>query len=113
MGHARHHVRRLTLFLTADGGAELLAGDDQLWASDSDEEFLEEFGTEILDENDVDAILEYLIETERLTEEEADRAEVRAEVLQPNLAAEEELEEDEAALEDDLREVDEDELEEE
>lgn len=102
MGHARLAVRKLRLHLTEEGGAELLAGTDQLWASDSDDEFLEEFGTEILDENDLDEILEYLVDSGHMTSEEADRTECTGEVLRENAADEEELEvEDSDADEDD------------
>lgn len=54
-------VRDLQLTLLAAGGAELVdvETDETLWASDSDADFAEEF-PEILDENDVEHLLDYL-----------------------------------------------------
>jgi len=68
--------RELELILNAHGGAELLdytAGDPPLtaWASDSDEDFKERF-PDFLHESDVAGVLDYLIEAEHITEDEAE-----------------------------------------
>lgn len=54
-------IRDLQLVLFEDGGAELVDVDtDQtLWASDSDEDFGEEF-PDLLEESDVEALQDYL-----------------------------------------------------
>lgn len=54
-----------------DGTAVLEEGDEQVWASDDDEDFQEEFGDDLLDEEDAATILTYLIEADYLTEHEA------------------------------------------
>ncbi len=72
----------LVLTLLAEGGANLTDGSRTMWASDSDEEFAEEFaGREMLDENDLAELLEYLVDTGVLSEEEADDCEVDIETL--------------------------------
>lgn len=73
-------MRDLQLTLLADGGAEVLDVDapadaEPLWASDSDEEFGEEF-PELLDENDVEHLLDYLEEHEVCTSRELEVMEV-------------------------------------
>ena len=75
-------VRTLELILTANGGAEVvdLDAEQQLWASDSDDTFREEF-PDFLDENDLEHVFDYLIEHDVLSEEEADEAEVSMESL--------------------------------
>jgi hypothetical protein len=75
-------VRALELILTANGGAELvdLDAQEQVWASDSDDDFREEF-PDFLDENDLEPVFDYLIGEELLTEDEADEAEVSMESL--------------------------------
>ncbi|MGH7144768.1 MAG: hypothetical protein ACREJ2_11670 [Planctomycetota bacterium] len=63
-----------TLLLRANGTAELLdARGDSLWASDSDEEFQDQWaGSMFLNESDVIEILDYLVAEGELTEREAD-----------------------------------------
>lgn len=62
----------LELILRAHGPAELLNADGEiLWASDSDEDFKEEFNDEFLNEEDIGDILEYLEENDILSEREA------------------------------------------
>lgn len=75
-------VRELELILTANGGAELvdLDAEKQLWASDSDDFFREEF-PDFLDENDLEHVFDYLVGAEVMSEEEADEAEVSMESL--------------------------------
>jgi hypothetical protein len=83
MGHARTRRRVLVLVLLADGGAELDCEGLTVWASDADPEFAEEFGTEILDENDIGELAEYLVDSGYMTDQEADRALVDIEVYEP------------------------------
>jgi hypothetical protein len=75
-------LRTLELILTANGGAEVVDLDEekQLWASDSDDHFREEF-PDFLDENDLEHVFDYLVEHDVLSEEEADEAEVSMESL--------------------------------
>lgn len=70
-----------TLLLRANGTAELLdAHENQLWASDSDEDFQDEWaGTMFLNESDVEALLEYLVEHGQLTDREAQELEIEEE----------------------------------
>ncbi len=64
----------LELVLRAHGPCELLnSNDDTLWASDSDDDFREEFNNEFLDEEDIGEILEYLEDSGILTEDEAEK----------------------------------------
>lgn len=97
MGHARRAPQKDAPFaftLLSNGGAELTRSGVQIWASDSDDEFAEEFGQEFLDENDTEAILEYLVEAGHLSDDEADDAEVFVETAEPAGPGEEEDEED-------------------
>ena len=75
-------LRTLELILTANGGAEVVDLDEekQLWASDSDDLFREEF-PDFLDENDLEHVFDYLVAHDVLSEEEADEAEVSMESL--------------------------------
>jgi hypothetical protein len=73
-------MRDLQLCLLSSGGAELCdleAPDDAepVWASDSDEDFAEEF-PEILDENDVEHLQDYLEEHEICTSRELEAMEI-------------------------------------
>jgi hypothetical protein len=56
-------VRDLQLVLLTSGGAELIDVDTDvtIWASDTDEDFAEEF-PDILDENDIEHLQDYLEE---------------------------------------------------
>jgi hypothetical protein len=78
-------IRDTQLCLLAAGGAELVDvdSDDVLWASDTDEDFQEEF-PELLDENDVEHLLDYLVEHEVIKEREADLCDVIGEPLDPD-----------------------------
>jgi hypothetical protein len=79
--------RDLELVLTSGGGAELIqfTGEDgkPVWASDSDEGFMEDF-PEFLGEADTERIMDYLIEQEIITEDEADNLEISLESLNNN-----------------------------
>lgn len=78
-------IRDTQLTLLADGGAELIDLEDEttLWASDTDEDFAEEF-PDILDENDVEHLLDYLEEREelKLTPRELEVMEIITEPLE-------------------------------
>jgi len=76
-------TRELELILTHNGGAELvdLTAQQTVWASDSDDDFREEF-VEFLDENDIEAVLDWLIDNDHLSDEEADMAEISIESLE-------------------------------
>lgn len=64
----------LELILRAHGPAELVnAQEDVLWASDSDDDFREEFNDEFLAEEDIGDILEYLEDAEIISMEEFDK----------------------------------------
>jgi hypothetical protein len=104
MGHARRKPQTeapFTLTLLSNGGAELTRNTVQVWASDSDDEFAEQFGEEFLDENDTEAILEYLVEAGRLSDDEADAAEIEVETLERPPGDDDEEDEDDDEDEED------------
>ena len=76
----------LELVLLADGGAEVLEGESVIWSSRDDDEFPEEF-PELLDENDLEGLLDYLVEQGYLSEAEADEAICSSENLTAGHAA--------------------------
>lgn len=78
-------MRDLQLVLLRDGGAELVdvETDDTVWASDSDPDFAEEF-PEILDENDLEHILDYLEDHHHMSYRETETCETIAEPLGPD-----------------------------
>lgn len=83
--------REVEVILTHNGGVEVveyLPGDRErtLWASDSDDDFKEEF-PDFIDEDDLEHVLDFLVEREVLTEDEADQAEVSMESLPEAMAA--------------------------
>lgn len=71
------------LLLRSNGTAELLGpGGNQLWASDSDEEFQDEWaGSMFLNESDVADILEYLVRSGELTDRQADACMIEEEAF--------------------------------
>lgn len=75
-------MRDTQLVLLADGGAELINAEteDTIWASDSDEEFGEEF-PELLDENDLPHLMDYLEDHQILTARELEVCEPMYEPL--------------------------------
>jgi hypothetical protein len=75
-------MRDTQLCLLKAGGAELVdvETDEVIWASDSDEEFAEEF-PEILDENDIEHLQDYLEEHEHVTSRELEVMEIITEPL--------------------------------
>lgn len=67
-------------FLTG-GQVALEENGEQVWCSDDDEDFTEEFGDAFHDADDAEDIIEYLTDTEIITEEEASAIEVDVESL--------------------------------
>jgi hypothetical protein len=65
-------MRNLELVLTMHGTAELVnvSTDNIEWASDSDDEFRDHQPNELLGEDDVDDVLEYLAQNDIITQEE-------------------------------------------
>lgn len=76
-------VRDLQLCLLRAGGAEVVDVDTDvtLWASDTDEDFAEEF-PELLDENDVEHLLDYVEEKCGFTERELEVMDIITEPLE-------------------------------
>jgi hypothetical protein len=88
MGHGRRSPpRRLLLTFVAEGGAELApvlpdgTSGVILWASDDDDDFIEEFGTRVLDENEFEEVVDYLIERGEMTEAEGAALDIDVETL--------------------------------
>jgi hypothetical protein len=80
-------------FLT--GGQVALEEDgEQVWSSDSDDEFLKEFGDAFHDPADAEEIIEYLTDSGIVEEDEADEIEVESESLDATEAAREAESED-------------------
>jgi hypothetical protein len=79
-GHGGNYC--LELILTATGGAELVEhvgrSHKTLWASDTDEDFREEF-PDIVADDDVAHVLDYLVDHEVIDEDDADGCEVSLE----------------------------------
>lgn len=67
-------------FLTG-GQVALEENGEQVWASDDDEGFTEEFGDAFHDADDAEDIIEYLTDQQIITEEEASAIEVDVESL--------------------------------
>jgi hypothetical protein len=77
-------VDHYSLVLLPTGGATLERAGKVVWASDSDEEFQEEFeGHDLFDESDAVEILDYLVEIGQLTDDQADDAEIAVESFTP------------------------------
>jgi len=77
-----------TLLLRHNGTAELLnERDETVWSSDADEDFKDEVSAEFLQESDVEAILDYLVEEKILSETQADEAICEEESLEGDGAA--------------------------
>jgi hypothetical protein len=71
MGKSRKYP--LELILRAHGPAELVDADENvLWVSDVDDEFKEHFPDEFLNEEDSDAILDYLYDMDIINQKEFD-----------------------------------------
>lgn len=66
-----HRTYPLVLVFTAHGTAELLnAHQEILWASDADEDFREEMGSDFLEEADIQDVLEFLRDNSEISEKE-------------------------------------------
>ena len=78
-------MRDTQLCLLDSGGAELVnvETDEVIWASDSDEEFAEEF-PELLDENDIEHLQDYLEEKGQVTSRELEVMEIITEPMEPD-----------------------------
>lgn len=76
-------IRDLELILLPSGGAELIDLEDekQVWASDSDDDFRGAF-PDLLAEDDVEDVLNYLVSQGVMSDDEADVAEVSLEDAQ-------------------------------
>lgn len=103
-------MRDTQLCLLEAGGAELInvETDEVIWASDSDEEFAEEF-PEILDENDIEHLQDYLEEKELVTSRELEVMEIITEPLSSDDDIDDDCGEDEDDAWDDDNDEDEDE----
>lgn len=75
----------LELVFKHGGGVEVRAPTESdhtdvlIWASDNDPDFMDEFPNELLNADESEDILEYLVQEEILTEDEADAIEVFSE----------------------------------
>lgn len=74
----------MLLLLTEIGTAQLLDDDEEtiLWSSDDDSEFQEEVSDEFLKEENVNEILDWLVDQDIITEEEAEEIEVAEDSLE-------------------------------
>ncbi len=85
----------LELVLKYAGGCELRAGEDTVvWSSDADADFVAEIGNEILDEDDVEEILDYLTDNDIISDDEAENLVISVESLAGEDAAEDENDEE-------------------
>jgi hypothetical protein len=56
--------------------------DKVVWASDADQDFMDEFGNEIMSaDDDAEEVMDYLIETDKITEPQAEALEIYDESL--------------------------------
>jgi hypothetical protein len=99
-------MRDCQLTLLAAGGAEVVdvETDEVIWASDSDPDFAEEF-PDILDENDLEHILDYLEEHGKMTTREVEACECGYELMDragPGDDEDEDDDEDDAWAEEDV-----------
>ncbi len=53
-------------------GAELFRDGEQVWASDSDADLVEELGTDKVERDDIGDVLDYLVDQKYMTDAEAD-----------------------------------------
>lgn len=74
----------MKLILTPHGTAELVDKYNRtLWASDDDQDFLEEFdGDDFIREEDVGEVLEYLADVQLIEDEDIDEIDVEVQSLQ-------------------------------
>lgn len=70
-------TQQYLLVRDADSGTvQLIAEGVTLWSSDSDPDVLEELGTDVITDDDLGDVLEYLVAGDYLTEAEADECAV-------------------------------------
>ena len=76
---SREH-KMLELAFTPHGTAELIDPDSDsdyvIWASDSDDDFRDEFGEELLSEADTEDVIDWLVSAEIISNDEAESLEV-------------------------------------
>jgi hypothetical protein len=65
-------VRQYKLTLSAEGTAELLADAVTVWASDTDPDLADDLGTDAVTDDDLADVLDYLVDTGRMSDDEAD-----------------------------------------
>jgi hypothetical protein len=70
----------MVLVFLAGGQCVLEEDGEQVWASDDDEQFRDEFGNEFLDADDAEEIIGYLVDEGVIDEDEADELENNVEV---------------------------------
>lgn len=78
---AVHNAGVFILVFCTGGQAQLEQNGDIVWYSDDDEDFREEITDEFLKEEDHKRILEYLVEEDYLTEDQAADCEIEVESL--------------------------------
>jgi len=71
MSHARRRSKVYRCVLSTSGTVELLADGETIWASDADEDFMDEYGLHVTSEQLGD-VLEYLVGEGYLTDRQAD-----------------------------------------
>jgi hypothetical protein len=84
------------VFLTG-GQCALEEDGEQVWSSDDDEDFRDEFGNEFLDADDAEEIIGYLVDEGLITEEEADELENNIEIESLEEGDEDEDEDDDGS----------------
>jgi hypothetical protein len=70
----------LVLSIDEHGKAELLEDGETLWASDSDPDVVDEFGTDVFEDDDGEALADYLEEIGMLTREQKSELEIESPV---------------------------------
>ena len=76
----------LVLAFLKGGQVALEEDGEQVWSSDADDDFLEEFGDAFLDPDDAEEIIEYLVDSGEIEEEEAEEMEIESDSLTPEQA---------------------------
>lgn len=71
----------LILAFLAGGQVALEENGEQVWSSDDDDEFTQEFGDSFHNVDDAEEIIEYLVDEGIVSEEEADTIEIDEESL--------------------------------
>jgi ABC-type phosphate/phosphonate transport system substrate-binding protein len=80
---AVHNAGIHILCFATGGQVQLEENGEIIWSSDDDEDFREEITDEFLDaEKDQERVLEYLVDAEILTQEQAENIEIESESLE-------------------------------